>query len=237
MFDLKKDLNILTEEEAWAMFEKPTPENLHRIAQSGHFCAAVAEHPLSSKDTLDHLSWSRNKYVKCNIARNQKAPEMALARLAKDEDWDVRCVVAENPNTSADVLSVLVQDKNPIVRCCVAAHPNASADVLAILAQDVEGVVRSEVVKNPNTSADLLAVLAKDMEGVVRREVAENPTWIRRLADEAATAPAPRESAPTTEVGGTFECAVCGVQCRVHENTDPERIKAQMCAEHFDKKK
>ena len=180
--------------------------------------------------TVDHLI--QEGYLDESIIRSDEY-EALLATLAKDGDDGERDAVAKNPNTGAIILATLAEDEDDWVRQSVAENPNTSAITLATLVDDQDWEVRNAVAKHPNTSAITLAPMSEEEDDNVRQSVAENPTWIKHLAEEAKT----KTSAPTTEVGGTFMCAVCGVQCRVHENTDPERIKAQMCAEHFDKKK
>jgi len=64
-----------------------------------------------NKYLLEYLSFDKNKYIRCSVARNLNTSKETLEKLSNDKEYIVRYSVADNPNTSDEVLKVFKNDK------------------------------------------------------------------------------------------------------------------------------
>jgi hypothetical protein len=75
----------------------------------------IAEHPLTSSQTLRELAGHPSTEVKIAVAENRNCPEDVLAVLACDENPDVRYRLAESYHVPPVILLHLIDDSNPYV--------------------------------------------------------------------------------------------------------------------------
>ena len=84
---------------------------------------------------------------KCALARDSKAPPVALAFLANSPEMNLRELVAIHQNTPPEALLLLVHDRQNRVRHTLAKNKNISRELLLMLAKDPIKYIRDRAQK------------------------------------------------------------------------------------------
>ena len=88
-------------------------------SQIDSFLRGKKIHPL----TLDYLSDHDNEYLRRTIADHPNTSKKTLEKLSKDKIKEVREMVAQNPKTSSETLEKLSNDKDLLVVLAVYNNP------------------------------------------------------------------------------------------------------------------
>ncbi|BAY80889.1 leucine rich repeat variant [Calothrix parasitica NIES-267] len=103
------------------------PSEVLELVRSQHDIASDWD---ADVERLRELGESRWSWIRLTVAQNPFAPEDALMKLARDEEFRIRLSVAKNPNVSAEVLAVLVEDSGKKIQGVVVKHPNTGEETL-----------------------------------------------------------------------------------------------------------
>ena len=103
------------------------PSEVIELVKSQHDVANDWDADVERLRELGESGWG---WIRLTVAQNPFAPEDALMKLARDEEFRIRLAVAKNPNVSAEVLAVLVENSGKEIQSVVVKHPNTGEETL-----------------------------------------------------------------------------------------------------------
>lgn len=125
------------------------------------------EHTDSVSELTEH-SKDQNVSVKRAVSKNVHCPQIVLAELSDDADFEVRCGVIENPNTSPDILYELLDGTN--VYACITDNPKATGAMLEVVYKKVMNIetytteIIRDIATHQNASSNLLEIISHEQD-------------------------------------------------------------------------
>ncbi|WP_407541011.1 hypothetical protein Q0M94_06375 [Deinococcus radiomollis] len=130
---------------------------------------AVAEHPFTSRESLQRLAGSRYPAVRIAAALHPAAPLDALLLLAGASDISVQLALTARASLPAEVQRALLTAGSSEVLQALAGSPFAVEDILSALAASEDPDIRLRVAVHPNLAAGQRQVLSTDRDWRVRQ--------------------------------------------------------------------
>jgi len=211
----------------------------------------IAEHEITSAETLKELSDDDESDVRYMVAKNPHAPSEVVIQLSKDDDLGVVLGAVRNPMLPAERIEAIYKNNDDEeIDHGIAENPNTPGKILRQLALDYMDVdhyvdIVYMVARNPNTPPHTLAMLASSENRGVKFDVAANPhtppnvldrlsaSWYHDWYMDLEVAKNPNASAETLERLSKHDNEHVRDAVMKNPNT-PERVRERLASELID---